>query len=98
MENLFFQIKGTTQTVFQKIALGLGTGVYIYPGGKTSNNTAEHNILGNTASFIPGNEMMKSWKVRSFEHVESMGVKRNSCVVLAGQVKCNVSRRKHSCK
>jgi hypothetical protein len=98
MENLFFQIKGTTQTVFQKIALGLGTGVYIYLRGKTSNKTAEHNILGNTTSYIPGNEMMKSWKVRSFEHVESMGVKRSSCVILAGQVKCNAFRRKYSCK
>jgi hypothetical protein len=92
MEILVFQIKGTAQNVFQKMALGLGMGVYFYLRGKTSSKAAEHNILVNTVSLIPGNEIVKSWKVRCFEHVESMGVKRSSCVILAVQIEYNVSR------
>lgn len=55
-----FQIKGTAQTVFQKIALRLGMGICFYLRGKTSNKAAENNILGNSVSFILGNEMMIS--------------------------------------
>jgi hypothetical protein len=48
--------------------------------------------------FIPAIEMIKSMKVTYLEHVESMGVKRSSCVILAGQLECNVCLRKYSHK
>jgi hypothetical protein len=72
--------------------------VYIYVRGKTSDKAAESNIMDNPVIFIPGIEMMKSMKVRYLEHVESMGVKRRSYVIVAGQLECEVCLRKRSCK
>lgn len=54
--------------------------------------------MDNPVIFIPGIEMMKSMKVRYLENVESMGVKRSSYVIVAGQLECDVSVRKHGYK
>jgi len=77
---------------------GAGDGVHFYIRGKTSDKAAESNIMNNPVIFIPGIEIMKSMKVSCLEHVESMGVKRSSYVTVAGQVECDVSLRKRSCK
>lgn len=63
-----------------------------------SDEGAEKNILSNSVIFIPGIVIMKPRKVRYLNHVESMGVKRSSFVILAEQIDCNVSPRRRSCK
>jgi hypothetical protein len=73
---------------------GAGEGVFFYLRGKTSDKAAENDIMNNPIIFIAGIGMMKSMKVRYLEHVESMGVKRRSCVIVAGQLECDVSLRK----
>ena len=47
--------------------------------------------MNNPVIFIPDIEIMKSMTVRCLEHVGSMGVKRSSCVIVAGQLECDVT-------
>lgn len=63
-----------------------------------SDEGAKNNILSNSLIFIPGIVIMKPRKVRYLKRVESMGVKSSSFLILAGQINCNVSLRKRSCK
>jgi hypothetical protein len=97
-EKLGLSNKGNSTDCVQEDRVGAGDGVYFYLRGKTSDSAAENNIMNNPVISIPGIEMMKSMKLRYLEHVGSVGVKRSSCVILAGQLECDVSFRKYSCK
>jgi len=46
--------------------------------------------MNNHVIFIPGIEIMKSMKVSYLEHVETVGVKRSSYVILAEHLECDV--------